>query len=152
MVGLSQQLVPLGVAFVLSSVIGIEREIRHKVAGLRTHTMVGVGAAMLMLISKYGFDDILSVGRVVNNPGQLAGQIVTGIGFLGAGIIIVRHDNPHNVITAASIWIVAAIGMACGAGLYPIALAGMACDLVTSLVYTPLSEWIRSRPSPPNRE
>ena len=83
--------------------IGIEREVRHKVAGLRTHTLVGMGSALLMLVSKYGFNDILDPGRVVLNPGQMAGQVITGIGFLGGGIIFVRRESARGIITAASI-------------------------------------------------
>src|SRR6185437_8911006 len=82
----------LGMALLLSAVIGLEREIRQKSAGLRTHTMVGVGAALFMLVSKYGFTDVLSFGRVVLDPSRVAAQIVTGIGFIGAGLIFVRRD------------------------------------------------------------
>jgi putative Mg2+ transporter-C (MgtC) family protein len=79
----------LGLAFVLSAVIGLEREFRQKAAGLRTHTLVGVAAALFMLISKYGFSDVLLPGRIVLDPSRVAAQIVSGIGFLGAGIIFV---------------------------------------------------------------
>lgn len=78
------QLADLGTALVLSAAIGVEREIRQKSAGLRTHTLVGVGAALFMLISKYGFSDVLKPGQVVLDPSRTAAQIVTGIGFLGA--------------------------------------------------------------------
>ena len=80
----------LGLALVLSAAIGLEREIRQKHAGLRTHTLVGVGAALFMLISKYGFTDVLSPRLVVLDPSRVAAQIVTGVGFLGAGLIFVR--------------------------------------------------------------
>ncbi|WP_009472998.1 MgtC/SapB family protein [Rhodococcus sp. JVH1] len=143
MTGVSVELVPLVVAFVLSSMIGIEREMRHKVAGLRTHALVGMGAAMFMLISKYGFDDILDPGRVILNPSQLSGQIVTGIGFLGGGIIFVRHGSARGIITAASIWVVAAVGMAAGAGLYTLAVAGTIGELIITLAYTPVTERLR---------
>lgn len=143
MPGVGVELVPLAVAFVLSSVIGIEREVRHKVAGLRTHTLVGMGSAVFMLVSKYGFNDILVPGRVVLNPGQLAGQIITGIGFLGGGIIFVRRGSARGIITAASIWVVAAVGMAAGAGLYTLAITSTIGALLITLVYTPVTEWLR---------
>src|ERR1700728_1180815 len=88
-----KQLGELGLALVLSAAIGLERELRQKDAGLRTHTLVGVGSALFMLISKYGFTDVLETGRVILDPSRVAAQIVTGVGFLGAGIIFVRHDS-----------------------------------------------------------
>ena len=143
MPGIGAQVVPLVVALGLSMLIGIEREVRHKVAGLRTHALVGIGSALLMLVSKYGFNDILDPGRVVSNPGQMAGQVITGIGFLGGGIIFVRRESARGVITAASIWVVAAIGMAAGAGLYVLAVAGTIADLLILLGFTPITERLR---------
>lgn len=112
-----QQLAELGAALVLSAVIGLEREIRQKSAGLRTHTLVGFGAGLFMLISKYGFTDVLAQGRVVLDPSRVAAQIVSGIGFIGAGLIFVRRENVQGLTTAASVWVTAAVGAACGAGL-----------------------------------
>ena len=80
-------------AFLLSMLIGVEREIRQKSAGLRTHTLVGVGAALFMLISKYGFNDVLRPGLVELDPSRMAAQILSGVGFLGAGLIFVRRDS-----------------------------------------------------------
>jgi putative Mg2+ transporter-C (MgtC) family protein len=117
------QLGELGLAFVLSALIGVEREIRHKSAGLRTYTLVGFGAALIMLISKYGFMNVLEVNRVVLDPSRVAAQIVTGIGFIGGGLIFVRRTNVRGLTTAAIVWLTAAIGMACGAGLPILALA-----------------------------
>src|SRR6202789_579181 len=88
-----RQAAELGLALVLSAAIGLEREIRQKHAGLRTHTLVGVGAALFMLISKYGFTDVLQPGVVVLDPSRVAAQIVTGVGFLRAGLIFVRRDS-----------------------------------------------------------
>jgi putative Mg2+ transporter-C (MgtC) family protein len=107
----------LGLALVLSAAIGLEREIRQKHAGLRTHTLVGVGAALFMLISKYGFTDVLEPRLVVLDPSRVAAQIVTGVGFLGAGLIFVRRNSVRGLTTAAGIWVTAAIGSAAGAGL-----------------------------------
>lgn len=143
MAGISAQVVPLAVALGLSSLVGIEREVRHKVAGLRTHALVGMGSALFMLVSKYGFDDIIDPGRVVLNPGQMAGQVITGIGFLGGGIIFVRRESARGIITAASIWVVAAIGMTAGAGLYALAVAGTIGNLLILLAFTPITERIK---------
>jgi putative Mg2+ transporter-C (MgtC) family protein len=107
----------LALALVLSAAVGLEREMRQKNAGLRTHTLVGVGAALFMLISKYGFTDVLQRGLVVLDPSRVAAQIVTGVGFLGAGLIFVRRDSVRGLTTAAAIWVTAAIGAAAGAGL-----------------------------------
>ncbi|HTB90777.1 MAG TPA: MgtC/SapB family protein [Steroidobacteraceae bacterium] len=117
------QLGELGLAFLLSALIGLEREIRHKSAGLRTYTLVGFGAALIMLVSKYGFMNVLVNNRIVLDPSRIAAQIVTGIGFIGGGLIFVRRTNVRGLTTAAIVWLTAAIGMACGAGLPILALA-----------------------------
>lgn len=107
----------LGLALALSACIGLEREIRQKNAGLRTHALVGLGAALFMLISKYGFSDVIETQRIVLDPSRLAAQIVSGIGFIGAGLIFVRRDSVRGLTTAASVWVTAAVGSAAGAGL-----------------------------------
>jgi putative Mg2+ transporter-C (MgtC) family protein len=112
-----RQAAELGLALLLSAAVGLEREIRQKSAGLRTYTLVGVGAALFMLVSKYGFTDVLEPGRVVLDPSRVAAQIVSGIGFLGAGLIFVRRDSVRGLTSAAGIWVTAAIGSAAGAGL-----------------------------------
>ena len=111
------QIGELGMAFLLSALIGVEREIRVKSAGLRTHTLVGLSAALIMLISKYGFGDVLAANRIVLDPSRVAAQIVTGIGFIGGGLIFVRRDSVRGLTTAAIVWLTTAVGMACGAGL-----------------------------------
>jgi len=113
----------LGLAFVLSGLIGLEREVRQKAAGLRTHTLVGVAAALMTLVSKYGFSDVLVPGHIVLDPSRVAAQIVSGVGFIGAGLIFVRKDLVRGLTTAAVIWLVAGIGMACGGGLAGLAAA-----------------------------
>jgi putative Mg2+ transporter-C (MgtC) family protein len=117
------QLAELMLAFLLSALVGVEREIRQKSAGLRTHTLVGVSAALIMLVSKYGFMDVLANGRVVLDPSRVAAQIVSGIGFIGGGVIFMRRDVVRGLTTAASVWLTAALGMACGAGLVVLAVA-----------------------------
>jgi putative Mg2+ transporter-C (MgtC) family protein len=110
------QIGELGLAFALTSLIGLEREWRHKPTGLRTHTLVGVGAALFVIVSKYGFSDVPGP-NVVLDPSRVAAQIVTGIGFIGGGLIFVRGDAVRGLTTAAIVWMSAAIGMACGSGL-----------------------------------
>jgi putative Mg2+ transporter-C (MgtC) family protein len=125
----------LGLALVLSAAIGLEREIRQKNAGLRTHTLVGVGAALFMLISKYGFTDVLQPRLVVLDPSRVAAQIVTGVGFLGAGLIFVRRDSVRGLTTAASIWVTAAIGSASGAGLPVLAVLATGIYFLVAVVF-----------------
>ena len=125
----------LGLALLLSAVIGLEREMRQKNAGLRTYTLVGIGAALFMLISKYGFTDVLQPGRVVLDPSRMAAQIVTGIGFLGAGIIFVRRDSVRGLTTAAGVWVTAAVGAAAGAGLPVLAVVSTGVYLVVALAF-----------------
>ncbi len=130
-----RQVGELGLALLLSAVIGLEREIRQKNAGLRTHTLVGVGAALFMLISKYGFTDVLEPGRVILDPSRVAAQIVTGVGFLGAGLIFVRHDSVRGLTTAAAIWVTAAIGSASGAGLPVLAVLATGMYFIVALAF-----------------
>jgi putative Mg2+ transporter-C (MgtC) family protein len=144
------QIVELAVAFALSALIGLEREIRHKSAGLRTYTLVGFSAALIMLVSKYGFMNILSNNRVVLDPSRIAAQIVTGIGFIGGGLIFVRRDNVRGLTTAAIVWLTAAIGMACGAGLLILAFTVTAGHFLVVLGFPyiaarlPRSRWAPS--------
>lgn len=125
----------LGLALLLSAAIGLEREVRQKNAGLRTHTLVGVGAALFMLISKYGFTDVLEPRLVVLDPSRVAAQIVTGVGFLGAGLIFVRRDSVRGLTTAAAIWVTAAIGSASGAGLPVLAVLTTVIYFLIAVVF-----------------
>jgi putative Mg2+ transporter-C (MgtC) family protein len=130
-----RQVAELALALVLSAAIGMEREIRQKNAGLRTHTLVGVGAALFMLISKYGFTDVLEPRLIVLDPSRVAAQIVTGVGFLGAGLIFVRRDSVRGLTTAASIWVTAAIGAASGAGLPVLAALATGIYFLVALAF-----------------
>lgn len=129
-------------ALVLSAVIGLEREIRQKSAGLRTHTLVGVGSALFMLVSKYGFGDVLQPEHVVLDPSRVAAQIVSGIGFIGAGVIFVRRDAVRGLTTAAVVWVTAAVGMACGAALPWLAIAVTLAHLGVVFGFTAISRRI----------
>ena len=117
------QLGELSLAFLLAAAVGLEREVRQKSAGLRTYSLVGVSAALFMLVSKYGFMDVLENGRVVVDPSRVAAQIVSGIGFIGGGVIFMRRNVVRGLTTAASVWLTSALGMACGAGLPVLAVA-----------------------------
>lgn len=103
-------------AVLLGFAIGYERKLRYKEAGIRTHTIVSVGSALIMVVSKYGFSDIQEY-----DASRVAAQIVSGIGFLGAGIIIYRKHEIHGLTTAAGVWATAGVGMAAGAGMYVVA-------------------------------
>src|ERR1700742_1536482 len=120
----------IGLALVLSASIGLDRELRQKSAGLRTYTLVGVGSALFMLISKYGFFDVLAANEVVLDPSRLAAQIVSGVGFLGAGLIFVKRDSVRGLTTAAGVWVTAAIGAAAAAGLPLLAIEATAASLL----------------------
>lgn len=123
----------LAAAFVLSAIIGLERELKQKSAGLRTYTVVGFGAALFMLVSKYGFTDVLESGRIELDPSRVAAQIVSGLGFIGGGIIFVKRDSVRGLTTAASIWLTAAIGSAAGAGLLILAAIATGAYLIIAL-------------------
>jgi putative Mg2+ transporter-C (MgtC) family protein len=119
----AEMVLRLALAGVLGGVIGAEREYRGKVAGTRTHLLVALGSALMLLVSRYGFADPGDSGRV-------AAQIVSGIGFIGAGAIMVDRQSVHGLTTAAGIWVAAGIGMATAAGLYGLAIATTILALV----------------------
>ena len=112
--------------------IGFERELRDREAGIRTHLLVSLGSALFTIVSAYGFHEFLTNGGniVRADPSRIAAQIVTGIGFLGAGAIIREGLSVRGLTTAATLWVVAAIGMACGAGYYWPAAATTVLTLV----------------------
>ena len=144
------QIGELGLAFVLSAAIGLEREVRQKSAGLRTHTLVGFGAALIVLVSKYGFSDVLG-SHVVLDPSRMAAQIVSGIGFIGGGLIFVRQDAVRGLTTAAVVWLTAAVGMAAGAGLPVLALVVTAGHFLVVLCFAPLAARIPGSTRAPSR-
>ena len=111
------------IAGLLGGIIGAEREFRAKIAGTRTHLLVAVGAALMMIVSRYGFD-----GQ--GDPGRVAAQIVSGIGFIGAGAIMVNRKAVHGLTTAAGIWVAAGIGMAVASGMYAIGIATTLISLI----------------------
>jgi putative Mg2+ transporter-C (MgtC) family protein len=144
-------LVRLVIVLALCSAIGVEREYRQKSAGLRTHTLVGVGAAVAMMVSKYGFFDVTHMPGVALDPSRVAAQVVSGIGFIGGGLIFVRHDSMVRGLTTASvIWLVAMIGMAGGAGLYLLAVAATAAHFLIVCAYPPLARRLPRSPWAPS--
>lgn len=112
-----RQFAELGLALLLSLLIGLERELQQKSAGLRTHTLVGVGSALFMEVSIHGFGSLVGVPGASVDVSRVAAQIVSGIGFIGGGLIFVRRDAVRGLTTAATIWLTCAVGMACGGGL-----------------------------------
>src|SRR5438046_8799342 len=128
----TEALLRLVLAAVLGGAIGIEREIREREAGLRTHMLVSVGSALFTIVSAYGFHEFLTSGQSVvrADPTRIAAQIVTGIGFLGAGAIIRQGLSIRGLTTAATLWVVAAVGLAVGAGYYSGALITTAIVLL----------------------
>ena len=126
-------------AALLGGIIGLEREYRAKEAGFRTHFLVGLGSALFMVVSQYGFEHILATQPNVSlDPSRIASQVVSGIGFIGAGTIIFQKQVIRGLTTAAGLWATAAIGLACGASMYVIAVAStvMVLACLETLNYT----------------
>ncbi|MBT2794055.1 MgtC/SapB family protein [Paraburkholderia strydomiana] len=128
----------LVLASALGSVIGFERERLSWAAGLRTHMLVCVGSALIMIVSAYGFAEVLTGEHVVLDPSRMAAQVVSGIGFLGAGSILLRGEIVRGLTTAASLWSVAAIGLAVGGGLYTASIAATIIILIILAGIKPL--------------
>jgi len=127
----SREIARLALAAVLGGAVGLEREFREREAGLRTHLLVAMGAALFTIVSAFGFHDVLTQNRLaVLDPSRIAAQIVSGIGFLGAGAIIRQGFSIRGLTTAATLWVVAAIGMASGAGLYSLAVSATVVALL----------------------
>lgn len=130
--------------FILCSLVGIERQLSQKSAGYRTHVLVGLGSCAFTLVSAYGFSAVLA-DEVNLDPSRIAAQIVSGIGFLGAGVIFKGHNVVRGLTTAATVWVAAAVGMACGAGMLSLGIALTALHLFTLFVMAPL---VRRLPDP----
>lgn len=138
MISTQEMLIRLGVATLLGGLIGLERERVESAAGLRTHAVVALGAALFMIVSMFGFTNAIRPPGVVLDPSRVAAQIVTGIGFIGAGVIIFRREIIRGLTTAASVWLVAALGMAVGGGLYSPAVGATAIGLAVLAVMKPI--------------
>ena len=119
------------IAGMLGGAIGLEREYRAKEAGFRTHFLVSLGSALFMILSHSGFDFILEHRKNVSlDPSRIASQVVTGIGFIGAGIIIFQKHVVHGLTTAAGLWVTSAIGLTCGSGMYLLATSATVMVLI----------------------
>ncbi|WP_265588699.1 MgtC/SapB family protein [Mammaliicoccus lentus] len=105
-------------AVLCGAIIGYERSQRLKAAGIRTHILVSAASALFIIISKYGFNDILNYSNVELDPSRVAAQVVSGISFIGAGTILIKNQNINGLTTAAGLWITSGVGMALGSGLY----------------------------------
>lgn len=132
----------LGLALVLSTIIGVEREIRQKNAGMRTYALVGTGAALFMLVSTYGFSDVLQSRLIVLDPSRVAAQVVSGIGFIGGGLIFVQRNNVRGLTTAAGVWATAAVGLAAGGNLPILAIAATVAYMIVSIGYPYITKHI----------
>lgn len=125
----TEVLVRLAIAAGLCGAVGLERELRGQPAGIRTHTVVGIGSALFTIAGAYGFDDLSATG----DPGRIAAQVASGVGFLGAGVILRHGLDVRGLTTAATLWLSAALGVAAGAGM------GAAAAIATGLVVVVLS-------------
>lgn len=120
----------LFIAGIMGSIIGLDREYRAKEAGYRTHFLVSLGSALIMIISQHGFSDILGTANVNLDPSRIASQVVTGIGFIGAGTIILNKQVVRGLTTAAGIWATSGIGLAIGAGMYELGISATILTLI----------------------
>ncbi|HEY8397898.1 MAG TPA: MgtC/SapB family protein [Flavihumibacter sp.] len=136
----------LTLAAVLGAVIGLERERKNWAAGLRTHMLVCVGSALTMMVSAYGFMDVLGMQNVGLDPSRIAAQVVSGIGFIGAGtILFLRQGIVRGLTTAAGLWTVAAIGLATGGGMYFAASVATALAIIILLILQPFERKFAER-------
>jgi putative Mg2+ transporter-C (MgtC) family protein len=120
----------LFIAGILGSIIGLDREYRAKEAGYRTHFLVSLGSALIMIVSQHGFSEILDTPNVNLDPSRIASQVVTGIGFIGAGTIILHKQIVRGLTTAAGIWATSGIGLAIGAGMYELGISATILTLI----------------------
>ena len=118
------------VAALMGGAIGLEREYRSKEAGFRTHFLVGLGSGLLMVLSMHGFDEFMGIQGIQRDPSRMAAQVISGMGFIGAGCIIFQKNAVKGLTTAAGLWVTSAIGMTAGAGMYGLALVATALVLM----------------------
>ena len=139
MLSTNEILIRLSLACLFGALIGLERERKHWAAGLRTHMLVCLGASLIMIVSSFGFSDILSFGHIDLDPSRIAAQVVSGIGFIGAGAILFsKQGTVRGLTTAAGLWTVAGIGLATGGGLYFAAGAATIIVLIILWALQPL--------------
>lgn len=146
MIASSEIMIRLSLATVFGAVIGLERERKDWAAGLRTHMMVCLGACLTILVSTYGFSEVLGSPQVVLDPSRIAAQVISGIGFIGAGtILFLRQRIIRGLTTASGLWTVAAIGLATGGGMYFAAFITTVLALIILWVLQPLEKRFAQR-------
>jgi len=146
MIGWNELLIRLTLASLFGALIGLERERKDWSAGMRTHMMVCVGSCLIMVVSAYGFSDVLSADKVVLDPSRVAAQVVSGIGFIGAGtILFLKRGAVRGLTTAAGLWTVAAIGLATGGGLYFAAGSTTVIALIILWALQPLEQLLSKK-------
>lgn len=125
MTATTEYIISIFIAATLAGVIGFEREYRSKEAGFRTHFLVGLGSALFMILSMHGFDNFVAQPGIIiqRDPARIAAQVVSGIGFIGAGCIIFQKNAVKGLTTAAGLWVTSAIGMTAATGMYAVATA-----------------------------
>lgn len=139
MLSTNEIIIRLALASLFGALIGLERERKHWAAGLRTHMMVCVGACLIMMVSAFGFSDILGTPNVTLDPSRIAAQVVSGIGFIGAGtILLLKQGTIKGLTTASGLWTVAAIGLATGGGMYFAAIATTVIAIIILWALKPL--------------
>jgi putative Mg2+ transporter-C (MgtC) family protein len=138
MISPEQIVLRLVVAAVLGGLVGLERERLEWAAGMRTHALVSLGSALFMVVSIFGFSDIINERHVILDPSRVAAQVASGIGFIGAGTIILRREIVKGLTTAASIWAVAAVGLAVGGGMFLASATATVLTLVTLILAKPV--------------
>jgi putative Mg2+ transporter-C (MgtC) family protein len=148
MISAEEMILRLVVAAVLGGLVGLERERLEWAAGMRTHALVSLGSALFMVVSIFGFSDVLNEQHVILDPSRVAAQVASGIGFIGAGTIIFRREIVKGLTTAASIWAVAAVGLAVGGGMF--LAAGSATLLALALLV--LARPVKQRLFPNRKE
>ncbi|MBS1621285.1 MAG: MgtC/SapB family protein [Bacteroidetes bacterium] len=151
MIDWTEILLRLGLAAFFGAVIGVERERKEWAAGLRTHMMVCLGSSLIMMVSAYGFADVLNTKNVTLDPSRVAAQVVSGIGFIGAGtILFLRQGVIRGLTTASGLWTVAAIGLATGGGMYTAALLTTIIALFILWVLDPIENYFFNKYKPKN--
>lgn len=131
----SYMLLRMVIAGICGSIIGLERSRRQKDAGIRTHMLVALGAALAMIVSKYGFFDLLQYEGLRADASRIASNVITGVGFLGAGVIFVRDVSIKGLTTAAGIWATASVGLAIGAGMYTVGFGATLLMVLFQLLF-----------------
>lgn len=146
MISTNEILIRLSLAALFGALIGLERERKNWAAGLRTHMMVCVGSCLIMIVSAFGFADILASDHIALDPSRVAAQVVSGIGFIGAGtILFMKQGTIHGLTTPAGLWTVAGIGLATGGGMYFAAGAATVIALIILWALSPLERYFSKK-------